>query len=876
MKRREKLPERIFAPLNPVTYIGAHGAGTLARESILPENIGWKAYGLSSVPPEWVPSFLVISADCFTDAEAEQKATETLGRGLDQANVKSPLVKLRSSGTAETIQYRGRLISCTCTPDKIIETIKSLTATLQRETHGKIHWIVQEYIEPIRQGHLSNERRVSKEKRDWVAEVELKEESPGYSIPIAVRRWRDGARIADSSLGCKSEIEISFCLKRVALWAERLPSRMHFEWLWTGNSIKVVQADLADSDLGVDPASLVPIEISLVSVDALSSFKTATPGAYELYAKLRNAKLYRELGYEMPTFYVLDDQHVLSVVLAGTVPVALRKDLEELTKRPLILRTDGIDIPTKKREMLPRSEELRTASEAEAWLLDHFKTSIDRGNLQHSSLCLIGHHFIPSAASAWARAEPGKRFVRIEGLWGLPEGLYWYSHDTYEVDTKDIAIKPQKPGTLFKYDYWERLRFKGTFIAPDKEGKWIPYQTKIPFDWRSCINKRNWLFEIAHTTRLIAEQEKFPVAVMWFIANHESSTSHSVLPWFHTRSELTETPRAAPRRKLTAAGDFRLRNSTDWENLKKLVEEGKPVERTIVEPTDCDLIRNPDFVRDLAEFARLHRIVIELAGGVLTHAYYILQREEAQVECTDLFGAEEDVVEYNKLVRDKIPAIIEAKGERVETVLLNGDALIAALRQKLVEEALEALDAKSGDDLVGELADVEEVITGLRHALRLSKGQVETERLEKQKRRGGFQRGYMLTKTTSPHSLPKEPTTPRGTLYLELASADETSISRTEDIPATPTYRRPDFRQIEEDVEKIFVFETEIKKATDLGQTVNFTLPTNSDGTSREFSLTVEISRRGASLRSRVRLRVRPTQLLIDFPDSQLKFDFRK
>ncbi len=876
-KRREKLVERALNPINPITYISPEGITTLPSEAISAENVGWKAYGLSSLPPEWVPKFLVISADCFVDAEAEKALNQKLESALCQAGVKSALVKFRSSGVGETIQYRGRLVSGACLADQVIATIKDLTTTLPSETHGKIHWIVQEYIQPMRQGHLSNERRVSKEKRDWVAEVELKGEASGYSIPVAVRRWRDGARIADVSLDCKSEIEISFCLKRVALWAERLRSRMHFEWVWSGEAIRVVQADVAEHSGGVDPASLIPIEIPPIFVSSLSCFRTASQIEYESYGKLRNAKLYRELGYEMPTFYVLDDPEILSSVLAGAIPAELRRDLEELTKRPLILRTDGTDIPSGKREMLPRSDELRTIGEAEAWLLKTFKTAVERGHLQDSALCLIGHHFIPSVASAWARAEPGKRFVRIEALWGLPEGLYWYSHDTYEVDTRDVALKPLKPGARLNYDSWERLRFKGTFIAPDKAGRWIPFQAKPPFDWRPCINRRSSLFEIALTTRLIAEREKFPVAVMWFIGNHEASTSHSVLPWFHARSELTETPKAAPRRKLTIASDFRLRNSSDWDDLKKQVEEQtKPIARIIVEPTDCDLIRNPAFVGDLANFARLNNIVIELAGGVLSHAYYILQREGAQVECTDLFGTGEEVVEYDKLVRDKIPAIIEAKGERVETVRLSGDALVAALRQKLVEEALEALDAKSGDDLVGELADVEEVICGLRNALRLNKTQIEAERIDKRQRRGGFQRGYMLTRTTTPHSLSSNSIPHTGTLDLQLKGGEVGAISRSVDIPSKPTYRRPDLRQVEEEIEKIFVFEADIKQAAELGQTVNFALPTNSDGTSREFSLTVEISRKGASLRSRVRLRVRPSQLLIDFPNSQMQFDFQK
>ena len=354
---------------------------------------------------------------------------------------------------------------------------------------------------------------------------------------------------------------------------------------------------------------------------------------------------------------------------------------------------------------------------------------------------------------------------------------------------------------------------------------------------------------------------------------HSEATSHAVLPWFHSRSELGPAPKAAPRRKLTTAQDFELHNASDWENLKEQVAIDRRIERVVVEPTDCDLIRNADFARQLADFAASNKIVIELAGGVLSHAYYILHRQGAQVECTDLFGTEEDVVEYNKLVRDKIPAIIEARGERVEIVQLKGDAVISALRQKLVEEALEALDARSGDDLVGELADVEEVISGLRTALRLSKAQIEAERLDKQKRRGGFQSGYMLTRTATPHSLQKQPIAAEARLLLEPKRPANVIIERTADIPSTPIYRRPDLRQVEQEVEKLFAFETEIKKVTKLVETVNFSLPLD-EGNSRDFSLTVEIQRNKASLRGNIRLRLRPSQLLIDFPDSQLELEF--
>jgi predicted house-cleaning noncanonical NTP pyrophosphatase (MazG superfamily) len=574
----------------------------------------------------------------------------------------------------------------------------------------------------------------------------------------------------------------------------------------------------------------------------------------------------------MPPFFVLDDPHVLASISKGEVPPKLENDLIELTKRPLVLRTDGTKIPEDKREMLPRSEELRSSEKAKEWLLGFFKREVEKIGLPGASICLIGHHFIPSTASAWARAEPGNRLVRIESLWGLPDGLYWYSHDTFEVDTLQVALKPQKPGTPLHYKFWERPRFKGEFIAPDESGEWIRYQTAPPFDWRRSIGKKELFFEIAHITRLIAEAEKHPTAVMWFIGNHPQATPHSVLPWYHQESKLGEARKAAPRRKLAIATDFALHDSSDWQQLRANVAAGKRIERIIVEPTDCELIRNPEFVRDLADFAAGKKIVVELAGGVLSHAYYILHHKGAHVEFTDLFGAHEDVVEYYKLVRDKIPSIIEARGEKVEVIQLSEGALISALRQKLVEEAFEALDAKAFDDIVGELADVEEVIFALRRALRLGVDQIEAERKDKRRRRGGFDRGYMLRKTSTPHSIQKSPTASE----LKFGSGPREVpkvITQPADIPSPPTYRRPDLRVIEEEMEKLFVFETEIARADDLTEHANFVLPTEGSET-REFALTVHLSRDRSSLRTGVRLRLRPSQAAMNL--FQLKFDFLK
>ena len=770
-------------------------------------------------------------------------------------------VFVRSSGTSETIEQRGRLVSEACSGTEVLNTMQRLSENLSPADVGNVHWIVQKHIRPARKGHLSNERRLTREPRDFVAEFELQGDHPGYTVPVAVRHWRDGATVSDFELNCTSEPGVTLKLKSVALWATALSSRMLFEWVWSGTKVWIVQADVACSTRGVNPNTIRPTEIPLISPDHLGAFRIAASAEFGRYGKLRNARTYGKLGYNMPVFYVLDDPSVIQQILHGDIPRPIEEDLKELTQRPLIIRTDGTGIPKEKREMLPRSEGLRTPEAAKEWLIQQFAQEINKIGIAESPLCLIAHHFIPSVAAAWARAEPGSSIIRIESLWGLPEGLYWHSHDTFEVDCAD------------NYSVRRRLRFKGTFVAPDDRGKWVHYQAVAPFDWGRSIVRKEWLTEIARTTGLVAEHDKHAVAVMWFIDNDQRATPHQVLPWYHTESAIG-APKAAPRRKLTMASDFKIETTADWEELKSRVQNGKRIERIMLEPKDPELVRNQGFARQLAEFSAQNKIVVELAGGVLSHAHFILQRHGAQVECIDLFGAEEEEIEYHKIVRDKIPDHIERKGEAVEVVCLRGEALLTALRRKLVEESFEALDARSGDDLIGELADVQEVINGICEALQVPLEQVVAEQREKRKRRGGFKRGIMLKKTSTPHSLTRKPRTTDGP---SLSIGDHNRIDVIEqpsDIPTNRPYRRPDQRSVDQQPENLLTFETDLntmgieKHSTDFDMSVD-------ENQTRRLRVSVELTRNRSSLWGQVRVRVEPSQIGMNLSsDLQMGLNF--
>ena len=67
---------------------------------------------------------------------------------------------------------------------------------------------------------------------------------------------------------------------------------------------------------------------------------------------------------------------------------------------------------------------------------------------------------------------------------------------------------------------------------------------------------------------------------------------------------------------------------------------------------------------------------------------------------------------YNKLVRDKIPNIIKAKGETPVVRILDEVEYKNELEKKLYEEYKEVIEA-TGDDRLEELADMLEVIRAL-------------------------------------------------------------------------------------------------------------------------------------------------------------------
>ena len=92
------------------------------------------------------------------------------------------------------------------------------------------------------------------------------------------------------------------------------------------------------------------------------------------------------------------------------------------------------------------------------------------------------------------------------------------------------------------------------------------------------------------------------------------------------------------------------------------------------------------------------------------------------------------VREVNKLVRDKIPALIMENGEMPDFRILDDDEFLAALNDKLLEEMAEYQENKG----LEELADILQVICTISEIIGGGKKELEYIMDEKAIERGNF------------------------------------------------------------------------------------------------------------------------------------------
>jgi predicted house-cleaning noncanonical NTP pyrophosphatase (MazG superfamily) len=100
-------------------------------------------------------------------------------------------------------------------------------------------------------------------------------------------------------------------------------------------------------------------------------------------------------------------------------------------------------------------------------------------------------------------------------------------------------------------------------------------------------------------------------------------------------------------------------------------------------------------------------------------------------------------IHYDKLIRDRIPEIIEAEGKQYRVETMPDDQYRRALLEKLVEEAQEAAQA-GPEKLPTELADLYEVMNAVLAAYAIDRQQVAQLQEQRHMERGGFEQRLRL------------------------------------------------------------------------------------------------------------------------------------
>lgn len=102
------------------------------------------------------------------------------------------------------------------------------------------------------------------------------------------------------------------------------------------------------------------------------------------------------------------------------------------------------------------------------------------------------------------------------------------------------------------------------------------------------------------------------------------------------------------------------------------------------------------------------------------------------------------MLEYHKLVRDRIPEIIQKDGKEAITRVLSEEDYKTELRKKAHEELQEYMEATTDKESIEELADLLEIIYSLGAIHGASTDELEKVRRQKAEKRGGFNKKVFL------------------------------------------------------------------------------------------------------------------------------------
>ncbi len=690
-------------------------------------DVGGKGAGLLVLPPGWTPSTVFLSPAAHAIARREGYSAGVMRSIFDRQEVlhavnrlgSGPDVLVRSDASSETIVERGTYSSLQAPKrlDDIAERALKIWNEADDLGEDSVGLIIQTLLHRRAHGHLSNEQRLNREADSWTLETYRQQAHE-------TTQWRVSERdeMGDGELGCASWGALHRRLRSVAAHFTNYSPRHHLEWVWDGMRLWLVQADPVQPRYGPPPGELWRPRVGLPLAQRLSTWTELVGPSIDRHSswpKVNALRSFAAHGLPTPEVWCLTE---VDGLLSEPVPPELLQDLERLTSGHTVIRTDVA--ASKAHFMLPKTPSAITDAAAALRFMRETVSSI-RAQDPSARIAFLAHRFLRSRSSAWSYALPKSPIVTVDSTWGLADGLGWLPHDTFVVDVRTGAIRSSVNGKTHFLD------------VAGASGEWEYRESPSDWIWRSSLTQSQVL-QIAEGAWAMAQDSTSPQLTMWF-AGMLDGPKQSVLPWFQVDHAipLEEQPAAAK-----GLNRRTIRTERDLEDWLLGAEEGN--ELLVLEPEDS-LLRDKGFVARIADSSKVRGACIEISGSPLAHPYYLLTKAGATVICPMPPPVN---VTFNKLVRDQVPDAIERGGEHVSALSTSGDELEELLRAKLIEEAFEVAES-SGEALIEELADLQQVVRSLLSLKQISVRQVESVRRRKLSSRGGFGSGLVLRRTSS-------------------------------------------------------------------------------------------------------------------------------
>lgn len=717
----------------------------------LAEKLGGKAVGLLELPAGWTPPFIVLgrpfldawltvgrsAARAFSEALLEDRAAlaELTLRAESMPAARGLIV--RSNAPSEAFsEARGRYRSLD-TEFREDDVFAALDTVLgQTRPEAPVFAVVQVRMERRSAGHLSNERRIAERSSQWLIE---ENHTGGGQRRIRVREEPLSLDVGD-----RSALEVA--LRRLAGELRvRSEGRVHCEWVWDSRRLWVVQRDSVRESRGgpvADYLGAPPREgYGSGSVEGLRVVRRLSSKEAAGWSKLRRRYVMEHIGLPVAPVYFLPGNAFAAEETRGFAD--LRADLATLTRggTPLVIRCDLTRENGRESLSLPTSDPLVSV---EALLGAMRATAADfaeRG-IGTEEWAFLPASLVAARASVMAQARPQAQAVRLDALWGFPDGVGCLPHDSYFHYPRSMRTE-------------SRREYKGTCLLWSERIGWCFESVPAPYDWAAVLDEEE-IATAAEWALRLAEHLGREVQLMVLARVDGRRGAAGIVPWHYT-------DHVVPVRRQTVQfvpsdGVAVLREPAELARFDGTLSEG-----ILLKPVVSEL-RDPEFVEEVGRCAVAADVPVFFEGSVLGHSFYLLRSTGAHVISIGATAPGVRPEDYNKLVRDRIPEIVSASGGGARVVRASEAQAGWLLRQKLVEEALEIFSGE-GEELVDELADLVEVLRSLYRRLGVSAEDVEAARRRKRAERGGFEELVFLESTVPDASVEESQGSDEGALF---------------------------------------------------------------------------------------------------------------